>query len=79
MTPIGQTTHQISIIFNRLHEGTIADILTQEEDTPSKTVDAKGYTDRHTDVTNYTMGNYNYKQGGRPKMIETKEIHPKCF
>ena len=79
MTPRGQTPHQISVIFNRLHEGTIADILTQEEDPSSKTVDAKGHTDRHTDVTNYTMGNYNYKLESRPKMIETEEIHSKYF
>ena len=50
MTPRGQTLYPISIIFNRLPEGTIDNTKTENEEAVSKTVGAGPRTDRHTDT-----------------------------
>ena len=49
LTSRGQTPYPISTIFNRLPEGTIDNIYTENEEAALKTVGAGPRTDRHTD------------------------------
>ena len=54
MTSRGQTPYPISTIFNRLPQGTIANMLTENEDPTSKTVGPSVFTDRYTDTHTHT-------------------------
>ena len=50
LTSRGQTPYPISTIFNRLPEGTIDNIYTENEEAALKTVGAGLRTDRQTDT-----------------------------
>ena len=50
MTSGGQTLYPISTIFNRLPEGTIGNIKTENDEAASKIVGAGLSTDRQTDT-----------------------------
>ena len=50
MNSQGQTPYPISTILNRVPEGTIADMLTENEDAALKTVGCRMVTDRQTDT-----------------------------
>ena len=66
MTSGGQTPYLISTIFNRLPDGTIDKMVTENKEAALKTVGTGPRTDRHThtDMTNFMivahpqMGNY---------------------
>ena len=69
MTSQGQTPYPISTILNRVPEGTIGDMLTENEDAALNIVGCRMVTDRQTDRHTHT---YTHRQTHRNTHTRTE-------